>query len=158
MKTQHHLVMRNNLEMTKPMSYDEAEEQLEALSQIYDKKTLLIVPTDKQVKAQVVLTTKPEEVEDKLDAKDKIVVLGDMFELGDSSLDEHKKIVERLKNMNLYKVILIGRYFAEAAKDTNFTIYKSIGDASKDLNLENFDNVVFLIKGSRGMSLERLLR
>ncbi len=95
---------------------------------------------------------------DKLDAKDKIVVLGDMFELGDSSLDEHKKIVERLKNMNLYKVILIGRYFAEAAKDTNFTIYKSIGDASKDLNLENFDNVVFLIKGSRGMSLERLLR
>lgn len=56
--------MRNNLEMTKPMSYDEAKEQLEALSQIYDKKTLMIVPTDKQVKAQVVLTTKPEEVED----------------------------------------------------------------------------------------------
>ncbi|MGI6718651.1 MAG: UDP-N-acetylmuramoyl-tripeptide--D-alanyl-D-alanine ligase [Bacteroidales bacterium] len=93
-----------------------------------------------------------------LDTKNKIVILGDMFELGSESLNEHKKIVEKLTMMDLHQVILIGKYFAEASKDTNFTIYNNMDDALKDLNLENYRNMTFLIKGSRRMSLERLLR
>ncbi|VAW22371.1 UDP-N-acetylmuramoyl-tripeptide--D-alanyl-D-alanine ligase [hydrothermal vent metagenome] len=87
----------------------------------------------------------------------KIIFLGDMFELGKDSKMEHQKIVDLVTKYNFSKVYLIGKEFAKTnVKDilvyNNFEAFKT---SSKDLNLNT--PATILIKGSRGMALERIL-
>lgn len=86
----------------------------------------------------------------------KTVILGDMFELGESSIEEHKNIVSILESMELEKVILIGKNFIEANK--NFECYNTVEEAKASVNIMDLDNKIILIKGSRGMRLETLLK
>lgn len=88
--------------------------------------------------------------------KHKIVFLGDMFELGNSAKEEHQHITELLNEMNYESVFLIGENFNKT--NTSFKKFSSF-DLLKDY-LENNSiakNSTLLIKGSRGMALERIL-
>ncbi|MFA9189846.1 UDP-N-acetylmuramoyl-tripeptide--D-alanyl-D-alanine ligase [Flavobacterium sp. FZUC8N2.13] len=93
-----------------------------------------------------------------LEKSNKIVVLGDMFELGDESKKEHYSLVDSLKNETNIQCFFIGKAFfdCQIAKD-NFCFYDSFESFSKDLKDINFKNNTILIKGSRGMALERTL-
>ncbi|WP_396633494.1 UDP-N-acetylmuramoyl-tripeptide--D-alanyl-D-alanine ligase [Maribacter sp. R86514] len=86
----------------------------------------------------------------------KVLILGDMFELGGSAMEEHQHIADLALDLSFEKIILVGENF-------NTTSTKSI-------KLKNFDDLKvylteskikpkssILIKGSRGMALERVL-
>lgn len=93
-----------------------------------------------------------------LEKPNKIMVLGDMFELGDECRMEHSALVDSLKNETDVQCFFVGRAFFECqtAKD-NFHFYDSFESFSAGLKTVNFDKNTILIKGSRGMALERTL-
>jgi UDP-N-acetylmuramoyl-tripeptide--D-alanyl-D-alanine ligase len=94
-----------------------------------------------------------------LSALKKIVILGDMFELGDFSQKEHQFVVDFLKDVNTFeKVILLGEnFFKTNSSSSKFMKYKDILTFIKEENIEEIKNSYILIKGSRGMQLEKLL-
>lgn len=91
-----------------------------------------------------------------LSAKYKTVILGDMFELGENSLLEHQKIVDLVSNFNFDKVFLVGEIFYKT--NTKFNVFKNFSELEKYLSTTTIRNNSFLIKGSRGMALERTLK
>lgn len=91
-----------------------------------------------------------------LEKKNKIIFLGDMFEVGATSLTEHQKIADLVATMNFKKVYLIGETFFKT-KTENAVKFKSFEDfKNAKLNL-TFNHSGILIKASRGMALERIL-
>jgi UDP-N-acetylmuramoyl-tripeptide--D-alanyl-D-alanine ligase len=88
----------------------------------------------------------------------KIVVLGDMLELGDYSKDEHQKILFQLEVSGFEKVYLVGVQFLEF-KDhfLKFNFFKNIDDLIGYLNTCQTVDATILIKGSRGISLEKIV-
>jgi UDP-N-acetylmuramoyl-tripeptide--D-alanyl-D-alanine ligase len=93
-----------------------------------------------------------------LDNSNKVMILGDMFELGDESLQEHKAIVAMLSKDENVKCYFVGSAFYESKiEKDNFWFYNTFESFSNDLSEMKFDNSTILIKGSRGMALERTL-
>ena len=89
-----------------------------------------------------------------MEVEHKVAVLGDMKELGEGSLDEHRKIVAFLGECGFEKVILVGAEFCKA--NTNFEHYPDV-EAVKALFAENKPMGKFvLIKGSNSMKLFNL--
>jgi UDP-N-acetylmuramoyl-tripeptide--D-alanyl-D-alanine ligase len=93
-----------------------------------------------------------------LDKTNKSVIIGDMYELGEESLVEHKAIVNFLKNNSDFECHFIGKdFFANSIQKENFHFYHTFEDFIKFLSSVKLENKTLLIKGSRGMALERTL-
>jgi len=93
-----------------------------------------------------------------LDKVNKIAFLGDMFELGDESLDEHKSIISLLLNIPEITCHFIGKDFYEnKIIQPNFLFHKTFDDLENYLKNHTITESIILIKGSRGMALERTL-
>jgi UDP-N-acetylmuramoyl-tripeptide--D-alanyl-D-alanine ligase len=93
----------------------------------------------------------------KLEAADKALILGDMFELGEESLAEHTAIANKIEEHQFNQVYLVGEYFYELKDKYPYQFFKT-GDACKQYLIENpLKNHLILLKGSRGMKLEVLL-
>jgi len=88
--------------------------------------------------------------------KQKIVILGDMFELGKDSIKEHQKVADFASSLNFDKLILIGKAFSTITVKNalTYTCFEDFKASNENLNLKN---ATLLIKGSRGMALERIL-
>ena len=90
-----------------------------------------------------------------INAETKVVILGDMFELGDESLQEHQAIVDLAISLNFETTFFVGENFNQIKTDAHqFKTYELLEDYIKKNPLENQS---ILIKGSRGMRLERVL-
>jgi UDP-N-acetylmuramoyl-tripeptide--D-alanyl-D-alanine ligase len=93
-----------------------------------------------------------------LDAITKVAVLGDMFELGDESLQEHKKIINLLVNEKTITTYFVGKdFFANKIAESHLNFYETFDDFSKIIKELSIKNTTILIKGSRGMALEKTL-
>ncbi|MFD1603774.1 UDP-N-acetylmuramoyl-tripeptide--D-alanyl-D-alanine ligase [Flavobacterium artemisiae] len=93
-----------------------------------------------------------------LDKENKIMILGDMFELGDESAEEHKIIVDSVLNENNVQTYFIGKAFYQNKISNDRILFFETFDSFKDfLQTIKFENNTILIKGSRGMALERTL-
>lgn len=88
--------------------------------------------------------------------ENKVVFLGDMFELGKDSKTEHEKIAKLAVSCNFSKVFLIGKAFSTTSVK-NAYVSESFESFKNSTNYSNINNATILIKGSRGMALERLL-
>jgi len=103
----------------------------------------------------------------------KSVMLGDMLELGEDSLAEHTRIVERLCTMGLEKVVLVGSEFAKAVRNVqaarnaeavnsaeaaaSFECFATSEDAARSIAAEKICGMSILLKGSRGTKMENIL-
>jgi UDP-N-acetylmuramoyl-tripeptide--D-alanyl-D-alanine ligase len=92
-----------------------------------------------------------------LDFPHKILILGDMFELGDESPAEHAAIIDKAMSTPVEGRIFIGEQFFEQKRNTNAIFYRTAADAIAALKTQPITNATVLIKGSRGMALERLV-
>ena len=88
----------------------------------------------------------------------KIMVLGDMFELGNDSINEHKNVVESLLDQDDIMCFFVGKdFYSNKTQRENFHFYESFDSFSEEFKRYHFQNKIILIKGSRGMALERTL-
>ncbi|ESU27394.1 murF protein [Flavobacterium limnosediminis JC2902] len=93
-----------------------------------------------------------------LDGTNKIAVLGDMFELGKESLDEHKKVVESLVNEPQIETHFVGKdFYSNKTENPHLHFYESFESFSVAFQNSKPTEKLILIKGSRGMALERTL-
>lgn len=86
----------------------------------------------------------------------KIAFLGDMFELGESAEKEHQLISDYAASLNIDKVYLIGENFSKTIQNSEKITIHSTFDSLK-AQFPSVINSTLLIKGSRGMALERIL-
>ena len=85
----------------------------------------------------------------------KVLILGDMFELGDYAATEHQQIVDSLTPHQWAGVYLVGQHFAQTQSAyPKYETFEAFQEAFKQLT---FTDSLILIKGSRGMALERLI-
>jgi len=89
-----------------------------------------------------------------LNHSNKIVVLGDMFELGNAAKEEHQAMVDLAKSFAFNRSIFVGENYYATNAEEKFESYESL---QSYLAHYPITNAYFLIKGSRGMALERLL-
>jgi UDP-N-acetylmuramoyl-tripeptide--D-alanyl-D-alanine ligase len=92
---------------------------------------------------------------EQLEAIHKIAFLGDMFELGKSAEKEHQEIANLASKMNFDQVYLIGENFFKTTGA--LSKFKSFDQLKETLDNNTLENATILIKGSRGMALERIL-
>ncbi|MCC2547286.1 UDP-N-acetylmuramoyl-tripeptide--D-alanyl-D-alanine ligase [Hymenobacter sp. BT175] len=88
----------------------------------------------------------------------KVVILGDMFELGDTSAAEHRAIGELLAAREFGTVLLCGGDMARAAEvNPGFHYFPTKAEAAEWLRNNPLQSRLILVKGSRGMGLETLV-
>ena len=93
-----------------------------------------------------------------LHEEEKAIFLGDMFELGQTAEIEHQFIVDYLEKNDLGKTYLIGKnFYKTTVKNENIQKFESFEDLKSNLKNRPIKNSFILIKGSRGMALERIL-
>lgn len=93
-----------------------------------------------------------------LDKTNKAIVIGDMFELGIESLEEHKSIITYLNSNDNVECYFIGNdFYSNKIENSNFHFYNDFDSFTEFLKENPFQNKTLLIKGSRGMALERTL-
>ncbi|MDG1260597.1 MAG: UDP-N-acetylmuramoyl-tripeptide--D-alanyl-D-alanine ligase [Flavobacteriales bacterium] len=89
------------------------------------------------------------------EAPEKLCILGDMYELGDASAVEHTSVVDLLKRLKL-EAVLVGEHFEGVDQDT-FKTFTTTEEALTWLQGTQLKQKTILLKGSRGMALERLV-
>ncbi|SDR65486.1 UDP-N-acetylmuramoyl-tripeptide--D-alanyl-D-alanine ligase [Formosa sp. Hel1_31_208] len=90
--------------------------------------------------------------------QNKVAILGDMFELGTDSKLEHQRIADIANSLELQYLILVGEnFFNIETKHEHISYFKSFEDLKNEFNNFEFRDSMVLIKGSRGMALERVL-
>ncbi len=89
-----------------------------------------------------------------IDEVNKLAVLGDMLELGNVSREEHLNIISFLEKEKI-NAILVGNEFLKL-KNT-YPTFKNTDKAIEFLNTKDFKNFTILLKGSRGIKLEKLI-
>ena len=84
--------------------------------------------------------------------QNKLCILGDMLEMGKSSLEEHQAIINLAEELKL-ECIFIGTEFAKVHKQA----YNNTDKFSESLIERPIKNKTILLKGSRGIELEKLV-
>lgn len=93
-----------------------------------------------------------------LEEQNKVAILGDMFELGNESSEEHNKLIAFCFHHEDIKFHFIGKdFFAHKNANTNMTFHETFESFQSAFPNQISENSFLLIKGSRGMSLERTL-
>ena len=88
----------------------------------------------------------------------KIAILGDMFELGEDAKKEHQHIADLAISLNIDQIIFIGENFYNSKINVQKgTLFKSFEDFKNNFDFSEIEKRTLLIKGSRGMALERIL-
>lgn len=91
-------------------------------------------------------------------APKKVVILGDMFEMGEESANEHRQLGEVTAEQNFDTVLLCGNDMRHAAAvSSEFKHFENKQELQQWLQQNPVSESYVLIKGSRGMGLETLV-
>jgi UDP-N-acetylmuramoyl-tripeptide--D-alanyl-D-alanine ligase len=86
----------------------------------------------------------------------KMVLLGEMRELGNFSCEEHQKIVDRLIHSKIEQIVLVGIEFTSCENiPSDWLLFPQTEDLLNYLQTIEIKGYTILIKGSRGNQLER---
>ena len=91
-----------------------------------------------------------------IDAKGKMVIIGDMKELGEVSHDEHQRIVDQLRKMTLDQVWLVGSEFEGCDTPSGFRLFDNVDKVKEAIAAAKPRGKYILIKGSNGTKLFQL--
>ncbi len=94
---------------------------------------------------------------EQLDAANKAIIIGDMFELGPESAAQHQLIAKQAEALNAKLLIFIGNHFLSNKEQIKGLFFASPKEALAYLTASPVKNSMVLLKGSRGMALEQLL-
>ena len=89
-----------------------------------------------------------------MDVPHKVVMLGDMKELGEGSREEHRKVVEYLQQCDFERVVLVGAEFGAVRAD--FEHYPDVEALKEALQGNCPEGCYILIKGSNSMKMHSL--
>jgi len=89
--------------------------------------------------------------------KNKVAVLGDMFELGAYEAAEHAQMITLASSLNIDEIILVGKAFQAQNKHGAIKSFDTTEETKAYIQSRNYTGAHFFIKGSRGMRLETLL-
>ena len=92
-----------------------------------------------------------------MEARRKVAILGDMFELGAESPAEHQRIAALAKAQPYDLLILVGEHFSEPAQQLDVQHFGTVNTLKEWFGQQRWERTCFLLKGSRGMQLEKLL-
>lgn len=98
-----------------------------------------------------------------MEAERKILILGDMLELGEWSAEAHQNILRKADKI-ASGIILVGGEFAAAHSiveeelNSNYTLYPTTTEALKAFERKPIQNALILLKGSHGIALEKLIQ
>jgi UDP-N-acetylmuramoyl-tripeptide--D-alanyl-D-alanine ligase len=88
----------------------------------------------------------------------KAVLLGDMLELGQDAIAEHKAVFQSVNENNFTLKVFVGDIFSKVCENaTNTKVFKNVNEAAEWLNNNQIQGHHILIKGSRGIQMEKLL-
>ena len=87
----------------------------------------------------------------------KVVVLGDMFELGGYAAIEHQKIADLAQSLPFDKIVLVGNEFYKTDTHKNVLKFKTTAEAQQWFSKANLNAVQILLKGSRSMKMEKII-
>lgn len=89
----------------------------------------------------------------------KVLILGDMKELGENELQYHQEILDVVSNYKWHKVITVGEIFLEL-KNEDIEQFQNVDALIKNVKeaKRTFENSIVLLKASRSIQLERLIK
>ncbi|MBR3914662.1 MAG: UDP-N-acetylmuramoyl-tripeptide--D-alanyl-D-alanine ligase [Bacteroidales bacterium] len=85
-----------------------------------------------------------------------LLILGDMKELGCESENEHRHIINLLKELNFDNVILVGEEFKKVSHGTDYINFNNVEELIEHINQNGIVGKRILIKGSNSTHLEKL--
>ena len=97
-----------------------------------------------------------------MEAEHKVLILGDMLELGEWSEEAHINILHKADKV-AERIILVGNEFAKAYNKSEelsaeYSLYLTTTEALAALDKEPVSDSLILLKGSRGIKLEQLIQ
>lgn len=93
----------------------------------------------------------------KMPQENKVLILGDMFEMGPTANQEHNELLQWSTSFGFTKIYTLGEHFASISQNSGISTLASLEELGKLITAANYTNTAFLIKGSRGMKMERTL-
>ncbi len=90
------------------------------------------------------------------DHPQKVLILGDMLELGNIEKTAHQKVLNQIKEMDVSTTFLVGPVFSGLSLPGETRAFLSAKDLEKWLENNPLKNNLILLKASRGIGLERL--
>ncbi len=103
-----------------------------------------------------------------MQAAKKAVMLGDMLELGEDSLREHEAVVRKVASLAPRYAFFVGKEFSSALADKDisalldgagigFSVFQTSDELASYLRSHPLADTLILVKGSRGMKMEKIL-
>ena len=89
--------------------------------------------------------------------ENKVLILGDMFELGRDENKFHQEIVDYCNNLDIERVFLVGEIFSKTDYSNKFISSNNYIELSNNKEFKKIKHSSLLIKGSRGVELEKIL-
>lgn len=84
-----------------------------------------------------------------------LLILGDMKELGNESLNEHQEILNLVKDLNFNNVIFVGSEFNKVNCD--FVSFSNVDELINHINQNEISGMKILVKGSHSIHLEKII-
>ncbi|MBI2269423.1 MAG: UDP-N-acetylmuramoyl-tripeptide--D-alanyl-D-alanine ligase [Bacteroidetes bacterium] len=88
---------------------------------------------------------------------EKILILGEMLELGNETVGEHQAIIDLVKDKEFKKVYLVGKNFKKVNNTVSAQLFETADDLCVYFKEYPLKNASILVKGSRGVKLEKVV-
>ena len=86
-----------------------------------------------------------------------LLILGDMRELGSASEEEHRNILALMKELGFIEAFLVGQNFCTYNDNPNWKTFGKVEELCQHLESHPIEGKHILVKGSRGIQLEKVL-
>ena len=93
----------------------------------------------------------------KMPGNNKVLILGDMLEMGDAAIREHGVLLGLIDGIEVNKVFLVGEIFISIADHGKYMYFESTHDLIQELEKNKIEGHTVLIKGSRKIGLEKVV-